>query len=439
MNVSRGRSATSLLIAFLLLTAATALGQERAPQPTTDTSGANSSRWEIHASLRLRPEWRDNADFQPANDSDAFWGQQLRISVGVRLHSWLSGFFQVQDVHLWGAERDAVTYQFNVNLRQFYLDWTPRERLKLRTGRQELLYGNQRLVGPFGWDTVGRTFDGARMTVDWSNRWATDLFAARLVEVRRGTPHRVGNQDLYGMYTRFAPQRTERVEFYALYLHDGLRSRGELPTGAFRLTGIYTFGGRVSRPAAKGFRYDIEHAWQFGERGDDRHRAAALAAQAGYTFDRKFSPLVSFEYDFATGDRNPADGRSGEFHNLFPTNHYFYGHADLVGWRNMHDLRATLAAQLRPKVRVQVDYHRFLLASRRGQWSSAGGQTLGFDPTGGSGRDLGQEVDLMVRIPLSSHLQFETGYSLFVPGAFARATRGPELHHFAYLQTWFGF
>jgi hypothetical protein len=286
---------------------------------------------------------------------------------------------------------------------------------------------------------VGRTFDGARLTLDWSNRWATELFAARLVEVRRGTPHRVGNQDLYGLYTRFTPQRPERVEFYGLYLHDGLRSRGELPTGAFRLTRIYTVGGRVYRSPAKGFRYDIEQAWQFGERGDDRHRAAALAAQAGYTFDRKFSPVVSFEYDFATGDKNPADGRSGEFHNLFPTNHYLYGHADLLGWRNMHDFRATLAAQLRPKVRVQVDYHRFLLASRRGRWSSAGGQTLGFDAIGSSGRDLGQELDLMARIPLNAHVQFEAGYSLFVPGAFARATRGSELHHFAYWQTWLGF
>lgn len=428
------------LIGFALFCAVPAsCADDQSSKPKPEAAKPAGSRWEVHASLRLRPEFRDNADFKPANDFDAFLSQQLRLSLRVRLHPTLSGYFQVQDVHAWGAETDDVIYQFNTNARQFYLDWMPRERFKLRLGRQELLYGNQRLIGPFGWDTVGRTFDGALATFHWSTRWATDAFAARLVEVRRGGPHRVGNQDLYGLYTRFTPKRPERLELYALYHRDGLRTRGELPTGKLALTRIYSFGARVFRLPAAGFRYDLENAWQLGQRGDDPHRAAALAAQAGYTFRRRFSPLLVFEYDFATGDKNPSDGRAGEFHNLFPTNHYHYGHADLMGWRNMHDFRATLAAQLHSKLRLQADYHRFLLASRRGRWSNAGGRTLGLVRSGAVGRDLGQEVDLMARLSVNKHLQFEAGYSLFVPGTFAQATRGPELHHFGYIQTWLGF
>lgn len=420
-----------LLIASLLLAASPYQSTGQA----TEAAKPPDSRWEVHASLRLRPEFRDNFDFKPANDSDFFWSQQLRFAVRVRLHSALTGYVQVQDVHAWGAARDDIIYQFNTNLRQFYVDWGPRERFQLRLGRQELLYGNQRLVGPFGWDTVGRTFDGARLTWKWSANWTTDAFAARLVAVRRGTPRRPGNQDLYGFYSRFTPRRPDQLEFYALYHRDGLRTRGELLTGSLEPPRIVTLGTHLFRASQTGFRYDIESAWQTGERGPDRHRAAALAAQASYTFRARFSPLVAFEYDFATGDGNPADARSDEFHNLFPTNHYFYGHADLMGWRNMHDLRGTLAAQFHPKLRLQADYHRFLLASRRGRWSSAGGQTLGFVPGGTVGRDLGQEFDVILRVPLHKHLQFEAGYSVFVPGAFARATRGHELHHFGYLMT----
>lgn len=420
-----------LLIGLLLATASPCQSDDPANKPVRPAG----SRWEVHASLRLRPEFRDNFDFKPANDFDFFWSQQLRLGLRVRLSSSLSGFVQLQDVHVWGAERDDIIYQFNTNVRQFHLDWTPHEHLELRLGRQEFAYGNQRLVGSFGWDTVGRTFDGARLTWKWSANWTTDAFAARLVEVRRGTPRRPGNQDLYGLYTRFTPKRADQLEFYVLYHRDGLRTRGELLTGLLEPPRIVTLGARFFRAPQTGFRYDVEFACQAGERGPDRHRAAALAAQAGYTFHARFSPLVAFEYDFATGDGNPADGRSGEFHNLFPTNHYFYGHADLMGWRNMHDLSSTLAAQFHPKLRLQADYHRFLLASRRGRWSSAGGQTLGFVPAGTVGRDLGQEFDLMLRLPLHKHLQFEAGYSVFIPGTFARATRGPELHHFGYLMT----
>lgn len=410
-------------------------GQAPAHPASLETSKSSDSRWGVQVSLRLRPEFRENLDFKPTNDFDGFWGQQLRLSLRLRFRPGLSGYLQLQDVHAWGAERDDIIYQFNTNVRQFYLDWQPRERFKLRLGRQELNYGNQRLIGAFGWDTVGRTFDGMRLTWQVSSRWSADAFGARLVEVRRGTPHRVGNQDIYGLYTHFTPKRPAQVDLYALYHHDGLRSRGELPGGTPSVTRIYTVGGRVLRSPGSGWRYDVESAWQFGRRGADPHRAAALAAQVGYSFKRRFSPSLAFEYDFATGDKNPFDGRAHEFHNLFPTNHSFYGYADLMGWRNMHDLRTTVAAQLLQKLRLQADYHRFLLASRRGRWSSAGGQTLGFDPTGNAGRDLGQEVDFLGRLPVNKYLQLESGYSVFVPGAFARATRGAELHHFAYVQT----
>ena len=82
-----------------------------------------------------------------------------------------------------------------------------------------------------------------------------------------------------------------------------------------------------------------------------------------------------------------------------------------------------------------MDYHRFLLAAKRGPWKSAGGAVLGWDPTGSSGRDIGQELDLTVRLPLMKRLGFLAGYSVFLPGAFAERTRGPATHHFGYIQT----
>jgi hypothetical protein len=85
---------------------------------------------------------------------------------------------------------------------------------------------------------------------------------------------------------------------------------------------------------------------------------------------------------------------------------------------------------------LQADYHRLLLAEKRGPWKNAGGAVLGFDPTGQSGRDLGQELDLTARIPiLERHLNLMAGYSFFSPGGFVKRTRGSENHHFGYIQT----
>ncbi|MBI2955742.1 MAG: alginate export family protein [Acidobacteria bacterium] len=397
-----------------------------------------SKRVEFGVELRWRAEFRDNADFLRSDDFDHFWGQRVRPWLRFQLHPQLSVYVQGQDVWLFGAESDKVPHSLGVNLHQAYLDWKPggSEQWELRAGRQELIYGEERLVGAFGWDNVGRSFDAARLRYQ-RGEWTGDFFWGRLVEVRRGgAPHRAGNQDLYGVYVTRAPKEAaHRTEVYSFFLRDGLRTVGEQPLGPAQAVRIFTVGFRHFLQPKTGWRYSVEHAWQFGERGPDSHRAAMLVASSGYAWGGRWQPRLGFEYDFATGDNDPSDGRSREFNNLFPTNHIYYGYADLAGLRNLHDFRLTAAARLHPKVTFEADYHRFLLAARRGPWKNAGGRVLGFDPTGAAGRDLGQEVDLTVRVPVERHVSLLAGYSVFLPGRFAARTRGPETHHFGYIQT----
>ena len=149
----------------------------------------------------------------------------------------------------------------------------------------------------------------------------------------------------------------------------------------------------------------------------------------------RFSPEFGFEYDFATGDSDPQDGRSGEFHNLFPTNHLHYGYGDYMGWRNMQDFKPYFAFLPRANVRAQVSYHRLLLAEERGAWKNAGGKVLGIDPTGLLGTDLGHEIDLTLAFPLYEQVRMLAGYSVFLPGEFARGTQGSQASQFGYLQT----
>ena len=435
--------AAGLVAALWLLAAAGAAAAEKPKDQKDEKAPAKTTaRWservEFGVEIRSRPEFRDNADLQPADDFDYFWGQRVRAYLRLRLHPHLSAYVQGQDVWLFGAERDKVPHSLGANLYQAYFDWRPggSERWDLRAGRQELIYGEERLVGTFGWDNVGRSFDAARLRYRRS-AWTTDFFWGRLVDVRRaGAPHRVGNQDLYGVYLTRAPREApRRTEFYSFFLRDGLRTVGEQPLEAAQAVRILTVGFRHLHQPKTGWRYSVEHAWQFGERGPDPHRAAMLVASGGYAWGGRWQPRLGFEYDFATGDNNPADGNSGEFNNLFPTNHIYYGYADLTGLRNLHDFRLTAAARPHPKVTVEADYHRFLLAARRGPWKNAGGRVLGFDPTGAAGRDLGQEVDFTVRFPVQPHVTLLAGYSFFLPGRFAEATRGPETHHFGYVQT----
>jgi len=409
-----------------------------AAQAPTPENKAQAKPVEVSVELRFRNEFRDNADLKPADDFDHSLGQRLRINLRARPHARLSFFIQAQDVWLFGSNSDKIIHDLATNLHQAYFDWklAGTDRWEIRGGRQELAYGEERLVGAFGWDNVGRSFDAARLR-NHSGAWTSDFFWGRMVDVRRnGARVRAGQQDLSGAYFAREPKGSpKRLEFYGLFLRDGLRTSGEITGTPIETVRIATFGFRRSVKPKTGWRYSLEHAWQFGQRGPDAHRAAMFIGTGGYAWAGRWQPRTQIEYDFATGDNNPLDGKSHEFHNLFPTNHPYYGYADLVGLRNLHAFRVTGAVALHPKISIELDYHHFLLASPRGQWKHAAGRVLASDPLGRFGRDLGHELDLTLRMPVHQRLSFLAGYSAFLPGRFARHTRGPESHHFAYFQT----
>jgi len=333
-------------------------------QATASRSAAEAppQRVQFGAEIRFRPETRSS--FKQNNNVNNVMLQRVRLDARLRLNDNVTGLIQLQDSLLWGKETSTASNETNIELHQGYLQVAKflNPHLSLRVGRQELSYGNQRLVGAFGWDNVGRSFDAAKLTMGGTGG-SVDLFAGRAVD-RRNSGRGDGSQDLIGLYGRVGPSNAKiGLEPYLLYLRDGLEITGEKAGVPRESTRILTLGFRHFGAAGSGFSYDLENAFQVGQRGPDTQRATALAAQARYRLGSRFSPEFGFEYDYATGDGDPTDGRSEEFNNLFPTNHLHYGFADYMGWRNMQDFKPYLALQFRPGVRAELAYHRFLLAA----------------------------------------------------------------------------
>src|SRR5438477_12344041 len=52
--------------------------------------------------------------------------------------------------------------------------------LTAKIGRQELIYGDERLIGAFDWNNVGRVFDAAKVRYEVPDFWV-DLFVSRVV------------------------------------------------------------------------------------------------------------------------------------------------------------------------------------------------------------------------------------------------------------------
>ncbi len=286
--------------------------------------------------------------------------------------------------------------------------------------------GQERLIGAFGWSNTGRSFDAVSIYREKGGR-RVQLFAANLPAPRQRGFAR--GQNVFGVSWKASDSR-QSIEPYAFWLQDQTNLRGEVRSGGTRLL---TSGARYTRQD-KGWRHNLEAAWQVGRRNEDPHLAAALTYRADHTWGVRHSPALGAEYNFAGGDGDPADGKSREFHNLYPTNHSQYGYIDLFGWRNLHNLRFIFSLKPSPRVQLELDCLEFWLAEARGAWKNAGGKALARDPSGRSGRHVGRELDATGAINLSSHWRFLLGYSVFWPQGFAHSTAGDAAARFGYIQ-----
>src|SRR5690606_13412229 len=135
---------------------------------------------------------------------------------------------------------------------------------------------------------------------------------------------------------------------------------------------------------------------------------------------------VTGEYNYASGDSNPADGVRETFDQLFPTPHDKYGLADQVGWKNIHHARAGFEFTPVEGLQVSSNYHPWWLADRADGLYNVGSALIAPRiPGGAADRHVGQELDVQVSKALFPQLQVAAGYAHIFTGAYLKqATPG---------------
>lgn len=338
-------------------------------------------------------------------------------------------FVQVQDSRTAGAEVSVASNEKNLDLHQGYLDlpelWG--RPILLRIGRQELSYGDGRLISPLDWSNVGRAWDGVRLSAGPAE-WKADVFVTKIKEVG-GLKRDAWFSGLYGS-CKAAPGH--EFDGYLLFRDQG---DGTLTGESGRKGNLAerTAGGRIKGKAG-GADYSAEAAWQFGRSAGDRIRSYAGAVAAGYTFDAAWKPRVGVEVDYASGDKDPADARRGAFDPLFPFGHYYQGYQDIFSWKNGEDWMLTTRAEPGGGWQLQADYHWFRLAHGRDGWYDATTALIRRDATGASGRNVGHEVDLTARVAVRKAIKLWLGVSRFWNSAFVKRTGGGGDRNWGFLQ-----
>lgn len=380
--------------------------------------------------LRLRGEFRErvegfgNAGFVHGRD-DTFFLSRVRL-VATATSANVAAMVQVHDARVGDKTigPTAAPFKAAFDLRQGFVDiGNAKAPIGSRLGRQEIVFGDQRLVGHAGWLNAGRTFDAARVTLR-PKAAQIDLFAASVVRILDDEFDKSGNGNRFaGAYVsspRVLPAAL--IEPYVFWRRD-VNLRAE--TGAIGTLEQTTTGARLVGKLPRQLDYNVEMDIQRGGLGPDSIRAWAGHWQLRETLPGKNTPHVTGEYNYASGDANPSDGIRGTFDPLYPTAHDKYGLADQVGWRNIQHVRVGFDIAPLKATPITVNYHSYWLAQARDALYSASGAPLARVVTGAASTRVGQEIDVQVSRPLFPQLVLNAGYSHLVAGPFLKeATPG---------------
>jgi hypothetical protein len=434
--------------------------------------------WDVQE--RLRFEWRENNfDFNGrvnALNDDAYLLQRFRVGVRGKPNDWVNLYLQTQDSREVDSERpDDPAFFGSEGTDTFFLRQANVSIANYKEcpfgatlGRQELIYGDERLIGNFDWNNIGRVFDGLKLRFQQEN-WNLEAFAVMPVGHFPDHFDMPDTQDrFFGLYFQSNQIAEQVTEFYALY-----RSKTDVDSG-FPMGGstvgtdvaapggitlgtqagdYTTLGARIKSTPGKldPWDYEMEAAGQLGSivsnsvdtnipnatTGRKDLEAVATHVAGGYTFEGEEKIRLGLEYNFASGDHDPNDNDNGSFQNLFPTNHKFYGYMDFFAWRNMHNARAQFNVTPIDKLGLQLDYHAFWIADVSDQWFRANAYTPVRNVPARTRADnfAGHEVDFTVSYPVFKWVKFLAGYGHYFAGPYLADTGRADDADFVYVQT----
>jgi hypothetical protein len=389
--------------------------------PVTDAD-ERLPRWmDLVAEERLRGEAYDNNSLK-TGVNDSYLLNRFRFQLSLHTPSWFRVTAQVQDARA-GFQTPPLgppnTVRWDLKLAYAEVGAPERHWWSLRVGRQLINYNNT-IIANSEWRNQGRSYDAAVLNLN-ANREHLGLFAASAV-VPQGygvSPHQEGN-NIYGAYGRIddlVPH--SNLEPFFLWR---VQPAEVVEPAVSKTTGKEdekAFGMRFKAQAHSALDYSGEIIYENGTVGSQGIRAWATQEGAAYQFlDVKAKPRIFAQYDYATGNHNPASSvKHTTFDTIYPTAHDRFGISDLFGWQNIEAVRAGTTIEPHRRLTFTVQGLDFWAPSALDSIYNTSGGSIVFNKTD-HGHHVGAEIDGYSWYELNRHFNVGAGVGAFGGGQF---------------------
>jgi hypothetical protein len=343
-----------------------------------------------------------------------------RVQGGMTLtpFDWLTGYAQFHDTHALGLPvRDiASNMRDTFDLRQGYLDFHYETKLQFFAGRQELSFGDERVVGISDWTNNSRTWDGFDLRL--GNRNRVDMFSTSVVKVyptsldKHGaglTFHGVeGNIESVVLGTSIQPFVLVRTSAQALS-HQGIPGHETEVTFGSYWSGKLPYGIDISGTG------DLQR----GSYSNNSIHAGAAIVRVGCTAPGvPWKPHIEVEFDFATGNPHRNPDRVSTYDQQYPSNHNAFGLVDLFGFQNIKQGRLNFSLAPGNNFLLLFQGGSLHVASMQDGVFSGDGSLLFAPPRSGFTRDgIGSEFDASAKYIFRKSFVVNVGVGHFLPGS----------------------
>ncbi|MBT2560646.1 alginate export family protein [Pedobacter sp. ISL-68] len=320
----------------------------------------------------VNPLWGDEP-----KDADGFVLSRYLLHSDLHLGKSLRAFVQLQSSLSNGeAEAPSAVNENPLDLHQAFLDFNflsgKNHSLIFRIGRQELLYGSQRLVSVRDAPNNRQSFDGAKILFG-AKRFKADAFFSHYVQAKNGIFDDVptSNIALWGTYATLnqAPV-INALDVYYL----GIKKRSAVFDDGKGEELRHSIGLR-SYKAGSNWQYDIEGLYQFGTFSNSKISAWTISANVSHAFDVNLHPKLGLKTELISGDLDYADGKLNTFNPLFPRGGYF-GLAALIGPSNLFDVHPSVEFSAARNLVWTTDYDVFYRLSKNDGIYAVNGRLL---------------------------------------------------------------
>lgn len=421
---------------------------EPLPDPSLFSTGGEVRFRQMDEDNRLRPggpargdyqlwRWRHYVDFKAdwfrayAEMIDASMDNNPLPVTGIDVNRWdVQNLFL--DLRIWQFENRDVWF---------------------RAGRQELLYGSQRLVSPLDWANTRRNFEGLKFFTR-SSDWDFDVWFTRPVNTATPSDGPVSlfashfdspnmNHTFSGSWFTYKAVKDQIFDLYWLWDWNA-----QFTSPAFAGATNFTGGNRHTLatrwlghfPTAEGGRTwhgEVEGGYQVGQDFTKNVNAGFIVTGAGHTWNSlPWEPDFWVYYDWASGSNNPTSGTTNTFAQQYGLVHAYLGQIDNIARQNISDINGKLTVKPVKQLTVQTQYHWFDLANVHDTLYTITGQPFG-KPN--RGRHVGEELDLVATYNFSPNLSVQLGYLWFWYGSVVENNSPRGNAEQLYLQTTFSY